>query len=122
MNNVFFCSGPPVIESLEYGINDHGLYIIKCTTSGTPPTKVTWTRNDGVIDNNDGMYKPTQTLINRIRTVYENVLIVNGSFEDAIGNYSCTVGNSLGTSTTISRTIKCIPTLSHYKYTIFIIL
>ena len=108
---VVLLSEPPVIERLEYGVNDHGLYVIKCTTSGTPPTKVTWTRNDAVIDSNDGMYKPTQTLVNRTKTVYENVLMVNGSFEDAVGNYSCTVENSLGASETINRTIKCIPTL-----------
>ena len=100
-----------MIESLKYGVNYQGLYIINCTTSGTPPTKVTWTRNDVIIDNNDGTYKPSQTLVNRIKTVYINVLMVDGSFEDAIGNYSCTVGNSLGTSEIVNRTIKCISTL-----------
>ena len=113
-DSIFFflsLSGPPVIKSLEYGVNDHGVYVIKCTTSGTPPTKVTWTRNDTTIDSDDGMYKPTQTLVNRTKTVYENVFMVDGSFEDAIGNYSCIAENSLGTSETVSRTIKCIPTL-----------
>ena len=89
-------------------MNDRGVYVVKCTTSGSPPTKVTWTRNDAIIDRNDGMYKPAQTLINRTSTVYENVLIVDGSFEDAVGNYSCTVENSLGTSETVNRTIKCV--------------
>ena len=92
-------------------MNDQGVYVINCITSGTPPTNVTWTRNDVVIDNNDGTYKPSQILVNRTKTVYDNVLMVDGLFEDAIGNYSCTVGNSLGISKTVNRTIKCISTL-----------
>ena len=88
-------------------MNDAGLYVIKCTTSGSPPTTVIWTRNSVIIDRNDGMYKPTQALVNRTGTVYENTLIVDGSFEDAIGDYSCTAENSLGISKTVNRTIKC---------------
>jgi hypothetical protein len=111
-------SGPPVIESLEYGVNEHGLYMIKCTTSGTPPTRITWRRNGVGIDRNDGTYKQTQSLINRTKTEYHNVLMVDGSFEDAIGSYSCTVDNSHGTSEIVSRTIKCntaIIILPHYN-------
>jgi hypothetical protein len=113
---IFFSSfsGPPVIESLEYGVNGHGLYIIKCTTSGTPPTKVTWTRNGVAIGYKDGTYKQTQILVNRTKTEYQNVLTVEGSFEDATGTYGCTVDNSLGISETVNKTIKCMNRLQFY--------
>ena len=78
--------------------------------SGTPPTKVTWTRNGVIISYNDGVYKQTQNLINRTKTEYQNVLTVDGSIEDAIGTYGCTVENSLGISETASKTIKCMIT------------
>ena len=86
-------SGPPVINSLEYGVNSAGLYVITCTTTRSPPTAVTWTRNGVLIEHNDGRYKSSQTIVNRSGTVYENKLTIDGSFEDAVGDYSCTAEN-----------------------------
>ena len=95
-----------MIADLEYGLNSVGLYTLTCTTSGTPPTSVTWTRNGVIISDDDSMYKSTQVLVDRNNTEYENRLTVTGSFEDAVGDYSCTAENSIGTSDTVNRTIK----------------
>ena len=91
---------------MEYGLSNGGLYTVTCTTSGTPPTSVTWTKNGVAISTNDSMYQFTQVLIDRNDTVYENLLTIKGVFEDAIGDYSCTAENSLGVSETVNRTIK----------------
>ena len=95
-----------MITDLEYGLNSEGLYTITCTTSGTPPTSVTWTKNGVVISTNDSMYQFTQVLIDRNDTIYENLLIIKGAYKDVVGDYSCTVENSLGGSDPVNRTIK----------------
>ena len=101
-----FDSVPPVIEDLNYGLSSEGLYSVTCITSGTPPTSVTWTRNGVVITVNESMYQSTQVLIDRNGTIYGSFLTINGTFEDAVGDYSCTAENSLGASDTVNRTIK----------------
>ena len=65
----FFYSGPPVIESLEYGINDCGVYVVKCSTTSSyrsPPTfdQETYT----------GCIKLEGYDINFITTLYHNIL------------------------------------------------
>ena len=91
---------------LEYGLNSKGLYTITCTTIVTPPTSVTWTKNGVTVNANESMYQFTQMLVNRNDTIYENLLIIDGGFENAIGDYSCTAENSLGASDTANTTIK----------------
>ena len=44
--------------------------------------------------------------MNRTTSTYYNTLTVNGTIEDVIGEYSCTVVNSLGSSNTLTKTIK----------------
>ena len=95
-----------MITNVEYGLNSEGHYTLTCTTSGSPPTSVMWTRNGAPVSENGNMYKTTQVLVNRNETIYENLLVMSGSFEDAVGEYSCTVENSLGTSGTVNKTIK----------------
>lgn len=108
----FFLSVAPAIEDLEYGLSNEGLYTITCTTFGTPPTSVTWTKNGVVISTNNSMYQFTQVLVDRNDTIYENLLTIKEMFEDAIGDYSCTAKNSLGASETVNRTIKGL----YYSY------
>ena len=95
-----------MITDLEYGLTSEGLYTITCTTFGTPPTSVTWTKNGVVISTNDSMYQFTQVLVDRNDTIYENLLIIKGAYKDVVGDYSCTVENSLGASDPVNRTIK----------------
>lgn len=101
---------------MEYGLNDAGFYTVTCTTSGSPPTSITWTRNGAILKMEDTKYTSTQALVNRNETVYENTLTIEGSLEDAVGDYSCTVENYVGVSETANRTIKgmqCV--LNSYK-------
>ena len=93
---------------MEYGVNVEGLYTVTCTTAGSPPTSVTWTRNSDIISKNDSMYKSTVMLVDRNNTIYQNLLTIGGSFEDAVGEYSCMVENSLGASDIVNKTIKGI--------------
>ena len=97
---------PPVIVNVKYGLNSEGNYAVTCTTSGSPPTSVTWTRNGVPVSKDENVYKTIQILVDRNETIYENLLVISGSFEDVIGEYSCTVENSLETSGPINKTIK----------------
>ena len=95
-----------MVVSVEYGQTAEELYTLTCTSSGSPPTSVTWTRNGVTITADDDQYKATQQLVNRTETIYNNLLTISGSFEDAIGDYSCSVENSIGASNMVNRTIK----------------
>ena len=93
-------------------MNSAGLYAVTCTSFGSPPTSVTWTKNGATVstENVQHMYTSAQVLVDRNETIYENVLTINGSIEDAVGEYGCTVQNYIGTSETVNKTIKGVIT------------
>ena len=92
----------PVIESLEADLEGQRLI---CTTSQSPATNIIWTFNDITIAYNSSQHKLSQILLDRRNSLYKNVLTVEGSFEETVGEYSCTVENSAGNDTT-GTTIK----------------
>ena len=47
-----------------------------------------------------------QTLVDRITSTYKNTLTIEARFADIIGEYSCKVGNSIGTSNMQETEIK----------------
>ena len=55
---------------------------------------------DGII------YSLTQTLVDRVTSTYNNTLTIEASFVDTIGEYSCNVTNSIGTSSAEEIEIK----------------
>ena len=97
-----------MISDVEYAVNSAGLYTVTCTSFGSPPTSVTWTKNGATVsmENSQHMYKSAQVLVDRNETIYENILTIMGSLEDAVGDYGCTVENYIGISETVNKTIK----------------
>ena len=84
---------------MEYNSNGDGTYTITCTTTGAPPTDVVWMRNQHVVTNLD-KYIPSQRVIDRASSTYDNVLTIKGSYEDAVGDYSCNISNYLSNTST----------------------
>ena len=100
----FIPSAPPTVSSLTY---DSDARTLTCTSTDSPATNVTWTR-DGVTLTVDGTtYSMTQTVTDRRASTYENVLAtrdISGTYV-----YSCLVRNALGDSNTMSVEGKIHP-------------
>ena len=67
-------------------------FTLNCTSSHSPPTTVTWTRNGETLNSNSP-YSISRVLKNATSTTYNSLLTVQGSLE---GEYSCTVANDRG--------------------------
>ena len=68
---------------------------LTCTSTGGPPTTVTWRKN-GVPVNNS-LYQQSQRVVDTETATYENVLF-NDDVSNFIGTFTCEVGNVRGTS------------------------
>ena len=76
--------------SLNYTQTDLTL-ILNCTTTGLPPTTVTWSK-DGVEISSGNDYEFSQRVIDVNNTVYESLMIIDGeSVCDMQGLYQCFV-------------------------------
>ena len=81
-------------------------FSLSCTSTYSPPTTVVWTKNREVITVDGDVYNTTQTVTDRVSSTYENVLMIDDDYVNIIGTYSCTVGNSIGTSHPENMTLK----------------
>ena len=81
--------GSPVITSLLYERNT----TLTCTSTGGPPTTVTWRKNDILVDNS--IYEQSQRLVDAESATYENVLF-NDNVTNFVGTFTCEVSNVRG--------------------------
>ena len=92
------------VVKLEQDLND--TFTLVCVTTNSPPTNLLWAK-DGIPMNMTGTsHKLTQTVIDRSRSTYKNVLEVDGSVDKLPGEYSCAVGNIFGISAKATITGK----------------
>jgi len=70
---------------------------LTCTSTGGPATTVTW-RKDGAVITLNATYQQTQVVTDPVTGTYQTVLTIDQSVTDIFGTYSCTVGNTRGTS------------------------
>ena len=89
-------SGIPVIESLQY---DSSTGVLTCTSTGGPVTEVLWER-DGMPETR---FQGSKVITNTVSAAYTNTLLLNGEPEAVVGNYSCSVSNSRGSSVLASE-------------------
>ena len=92
---------------MEYSASGDGTYTITCSSTGSPPTTVSWIRNKAVLKNleSDGKYVASQKVIDRQSSTYDNILTIKGSYGDAVGDYICNISNSLG-GDSVGKTIN----------------
>jgi hypothetical protein len=91
---LFYTQGTPDLESLDY---DPSTGLLICTSTGGPVTEVEWER-DGVAETG---FQGSKIVTNTVTAAYTNTLLLDGQPENVIGDYSCTVRNSRGPSTTL---------------------
>ena len=100
-NSVALCSitsydhhiptGSPSITSVLY---DRENTTLTCTSTGGPPTSVTWRKNG--IPVNNTLYQQSQRVVDTETATYKNVLF-NNNISNFVGTFSCEVSNVRGT-------------------------
>ena len=76
---------------------------LTCTSTGSPATNVSWTRNGQPVAIDGTIYQLTQTVTDRAASTYENVLTINQPLVAILGNnFTCTIDNMQGQVTSNS--------------------
>ncbi len=81
-------------------------FTFTCTSTGSPPTTVIWTKDNEEIVIDGTVFRLSRTVVNRTTATFKNVLTVDDEFADMIGNYSCSVVNVFGWSESKSVHLK----------------
>ena len=102
-----------MIDSLNR--NDASTFTLNCTTSGSPPTTVTWLK-DGSTLTNDETFQTTQILRNGTTSTYDNLLMVVSGPIGVIGTYVCRVSNDISPDTQESTTLRGECSVKNIKY------
>ena len=72
---------------------------LTCTSTGSPATTVSWTRNGQPVAIDGNTYQLTQTVTDRAASTYENVLTINQPLASILGStFTCTIINTLGSA------------------------
>ena len=69
---------------------------LTCTSTGSPATTFTWTKDGATLTVDGTTYSMTQTVTDRRTSTYENVLNISSDATSIVGDYTCTVNNTLG--------------------------
>jgi len=108
LHDSYVNSGVPTATTPVYNETTRSL---TCTSTGGPATTVTW-RKDGAVITLNATYQQTQVVTDPVTGTYQTVLTTDQNVTDFIGTYSCTVGNTRGTSAAIETTGKDLFTVS----------
>ena len=85
-----------LIQQINSG-NDHTAKII-CTSQNTPPTYITWFRNDEILDIDENSTEMTVSVTDRQLSYFDITLTITYDFPDEeIGTYyTCQIANNFG--------------------------
>ena len=84
------------IEIVSLDESSGTVFTLNCTSTGSPPTNVTWVK-DGEVITDDNNYGITQILRDGITTTYDNILKIHLHVSEIIGTYTCMIDNSVST-------------------------
>ena len=95
----YFHAGSLTVTSLTF---DDQSRTLTCTSTGGPPTNVTWRRN-GVVITLNTTHQQTKRVVDPVAGTYQTVLTIDPSvgWSDIVGTYNCTVENAGGESSKI---------------------
>ena len=88
---ILIVPGSPSITSLLF---DRNSTTLTCTSTGGPPTTVTWRKDGQPI--NETLYEQSQRLVNAETATYENILSSN-IIANFVGSFTCEVSNDRAT-------------------------
>ena len=87
-SNLFLgVAGSPSIISLVF---DRNSTTLTCTSTGGPPTTVTWSKNGAPVDLS--LYEQSQRLVDAVEATYLSVLF-NDNVTNFVGAFTCEVSN-----------------------------
>ena len=96
------CTSPHAVAvgivSLQECSTFSSAFVINCTSDGSPPTNVTWYKNEEVLEGSDA-YQMVQILTNAATATFDNLLVVYTDPENVLGAYFCFIENSISPST-----------------------
>ena len=72
-------------------------FSLNCTSTGSPPTFVTWLKDGAEMDPSN--YLSTQNLVDSLQSTYSNSLVVFGEPGDILGIYTCAIRNIISSQT-----------------------
>ena len=83
-------AGSPSIISFQFERNTTTLI---CTSTGGPPTNITWRRNGVHVD--ERLFWQTQIVVDSVTATYESILDTDNT-SNFIGTFTCEVSNIRG--------------------------
>ncbi len=89
-------SGEGVVHVSDLTLDENEQALV-CTSTGGPPTTVTWIKDGQPINIDGKTYKQRQIIVNASRSIYRTTLFIHPLDQDqnkVVGNYTCRVGNS----------------------------
>ena len=92
MCSISVSSGSPSIISMVF---DRNLTTLTCTSTGGPPTTVTWRKNGVLV--NESLFQQSQRLVDAESATFENILF-NNDVSNFVGTFTCAVSNVRGTN------------------------
>ena len=101
---MFMLIGTPTVTSLSFfSSNSTSMFTLNCTSSDSPPTTVIWNKNGGALSDSSASY---QTLRDGSSSTYDTLLPIDGSVDELVGTYTCSVLNSAGQSNVQSLNVQ----------------
>ena len=79
---------------------------LSCTTTGVPPTEVTWQKDGLNMTVHDNTTEMVKSITSRRSSTYSTSLLLYSDIDTVRGNYTCTAGNRLGTRTSQTLVIE----------------
>jgi hypothetical protein len=87
ITSILIVTGSPSITSLLFDRNSTAL---TCTSTGGPPTTVTWRKDGQPID--ETLYEQSQKLVDAMEATYQSVLF-NDKVTYFVGTFTCEISN-----------------------------
>ena len=101
---ILFISVSVSISSLEESTFSYDTFTLNCTSTNSPATTVTWTRNGATVTGST--YQLTQLLRDGVTATYDNLLVVDGEPDEITGTYTCSVANRISVPVQASVTFE----------------